>query len=218
MMDDLLGPLRGPETLAPGAIFLPGVAISRQERMMVEIRQIIASAPLRRLSTPGGRRFSVEMTNCGNLGWLSDASGYRYESRDPVTGALWPSIPGGWITFAEEMAARAGYAAFRPQACLINRYAAGARMGLHQDRDETALNNPIVSVSLGVGAYFLFGGAKRDTPVRKLRLLSGDVVVWGGRSRLFYHGVAPLPADEHPLTGVYRWNLTFRRVTVPDRP
>lgn len=218
MMDDLFGALRARETLAQGAVLLPGAAVSRQERLMAQVGDIVSQAPLRRLTTPGGRRFSVEMTNCGSLGWHSDAAGYRYESRDPLSGRFWPALPPDWITFAQDMAAQAGFGGFQPQACLLNRYAPGARMGLHQDRDETALDSPIVSISLGLAAQFLFGGAERTDPVRKLRLVSGDVVVWGGASRLFYHGVAPLAPDHHPLTGACRWNLTFRRVSAEDSP
>jgi len=218
MMDDLFGPLRARETLTPGAVLLPGAAASRQDKLMAQVHDIVSQAPLRRLMTPGGRRFSVEMTNCGSLGWHSDDAGYRYESRDPLSGRLWPALPLDWITFAQDMAAQAGFTGFRPQACLLNRYAPGARMGLHQDRDETALDSPIVSVSLGLTAQFLFGGQERTDPVRKLRLVSGDVVVWGGASRLFYHGIAPLASDDHPLTGACRWNLTFRRVRAEVSP
>nr|WP_035442859.1 DNA oxidative demethylase AlkB [Asaia platycodi] len=217
-MDDLFGALRARETLAQGAVLLPGAALSRQERLMAQVGDIVSQAPLRRLTTPGGRRFSVEMTNCGSLGWHSDAAGYRYESRDPLSGGFWPALPPDWITFAQDMAAQAGFGDFQPQACLLNRYAPGARMGLHQDRDETALDSPIVSISLGLAAQFLFGGAERTDPVRKLRLVSGDVVVWGGASRLFYHGIAPLASDDHPLTGACRWNLTFRRVRAEVSP
>ncbi|WP_336718368.1 MULTISPECIES: DNA oxidative demethylase AlkB [Asaia] len=212
MMDDLFSAARQPALLAPGALFLPGAARAMQARLMQQLHEIMAQAPLRRLETPGGRRFSVEMTNCGALGWHSDKAGYRYESRDPLSGAAWPEMPDNWLELARIMAEQAGYPGFVPQTCLINCYAPGARMGLHQDRDETALESPIVSVSLGVAAQFLFGGLERTAPTRKLSLLSGDVVVWGGPSRLFYHGIAPLKPGHHELTGDRRWNLTFRRV------
>ncbi|WP_346426160.1 DNA oxidative demethylase AlkB [Asaia bogorensis] len=212
MMDDLFSAARQPVLLAPGALFLPGAAQAMQARLMQQLHEIMAQAPLRRLETPGGRRFSVEMTNCGVLGWHSDRAGYRYESRDPLSGTAWPRIPDNWLELARVMAEQAGHPGFVPQTCLINCYAPGARMGLHQDCDETALESPIVSVSLGVAAQFLFGGLERTTPTRKLSLLSGDVVVWGGPSRLAYHGIAPLKPGHHELTGDRRWNLTFRRV------
>ncbi|NVN01572.1 MULTISPECIES: DNA oxidative demethylase AlkB [Asaia] len=218
MMDDLFTALRAPEVLAPGAVFFPGAAASHQQSLLAQVNEVVSQAALRQLMTPGGRRFSVEMTNCGSLGWHSDDAGYRYESRDPLSGRVWPALPSEWITFARDMAAQAGFDRFEPQACLLNRYVPGARMGLHQDRDETAFDSPIVSVSLGLPAQFLFGGGERADPVRKLRLVSGDVVVWGGPSRLFYHGIAPLAPGHHPLTGACRWNLTFRRVCAEDSP
>ncbi|GAB6854876.1 DNA oxidative demethylase AlkB [Asaia astilbis] len=218
VMDDLFSAARVPEKLGPGALFLPGGAAALQEKLMTQVEAVLAQAPLRQLMTPGGRRFSVRMTNCGALGWHSDAAGYRYESCDPLSGKAWPPMPEEWITFAQECAAQAGFETFCPQACLINCYAPGARMGLHQDSDEDAPESPIVSVSLGVAAQFLFGGTSRTKRVRKVSLLSGDVVVWGGASRFNYHGVAPLGVDMHPLTGAYRWNLTFRRVTAEDSP
>lgn len=212
MIDDLFTPLRATEELGPGAVFFPAAALEYQAGILDDLRAIVSLAPLRRLMTPGGRRFSVEMTNCGALGWHSDTSGYRYETRDPLSNCLWPEMPARWVRLASGMAARAGFSGFVPQTCLVNCYRPGARMGLHQDRDETALDNPIVSVSIGVEAQFLFGGLARSDAPRKLTLLSGDVVVWGGRSRLAYHGVAPLRPGHHALTGEVRWNLTFRRV------
>lgn len=217
-MDDLFNAVRQTETLGPDAVFLPGRALDQERDLVETIETIAAFSPLRRLQTPGGRQFSVRMTNCGELGWHSDRGGYRYESVDPLTGRKWPGLPREWSRLARDLAREAGFDGFTPQACLINCYEPGARMGLHQDRDEEALESPIVSISLGVPALFLFGGVAKTDAVRKIPLLSGDVVVWGGRSRLFYHGIAPLKPGTHPLTGALRWNLTLRRVRAQDSP
>ena len=155
---------------------------------------------------------SVAMTNCGSLGWVSDARGYRYDRLDPLTGEPWPAMPALLGRVASQAASAAGYDGLEPDACLVNRYEARTKLSLHQDRDELDLAAPIVSVSLGLPATFLFGGLDRRDPTLKVRLESGDVVVWGGASRLAYHGVAPLAAGEHRLTGACRINLTFRRV------
>ncbi len=155
---------------------------------------------------------SVAMTNCGRVGWVSDRTGYRYDPHDPATGAPWPAIPASFLSIAARAAAQAGFPNYDPDDCLINRYTAGSKLGLHQDRDEKDAWSPIVSVSLGLPATFLWGGKKRGDPVRRMRLESGDVVVWGGPARFVYHGVAPLKAGEHPLTGAARINLTFRKV------
>ena len=176
------------------------------------MRFVEAISPLRRMSTRGGGMLSVAMTNCGSLGWISDRAGYRYDAVDPQTGRSWPPMPDAFAALAGRAAVACGFAALAPDACLINRYQAGTRMSLHQDRDELDLAAPIVSVSLGLPATFLFGGLKRTDPVLRLRLQHGDVVVWGGASRLAFHGVAPLRAGDHPSTGGSRINLTFRRV------
>ena len=155
---------------------------------------------------------SVAMTNCGRVGWVSDRTGYRYDPVDPDTKLPWPAMPPPFIDLAVRAASEAGFANYDPDACLINRYAAGAKLSLHQDRDEKDPWAPIVSVSLGLPATFLWGGKRRADPVRRMRLESGDVVVWGGPARFVYHGVAPLKDGEHPLTGAVRLNLTFRKV------
>ena len=156
-------------------------------------------------------RWSVAMTNCGRLGWVSSESGYRYAEQDPVSGLPWPPMPGAMLDLARGAAAAAGFDGFVPDACLVNRYEPGARLTMHQDKDECDYREPIVSVSLGVPAVFMFGGLKRkDRPLR-LALTHGDVVVWGGSSRLRYHGVAPLKAARHPFAGPARINLTLRR-------
>ncbi len=175
--------------------------------MPAGIEEIAAAAPFRHMVTPGGFRMSVAMTNCGALGWVSDRKGYRYSPVDPDTGLPWPAMPPTFLRLANEAAAAAGFAAFVPDACLVNRYAPGAKMSLHQDRDERDLSQPIVSVSLGLPAVFLFGGPNRKDAVTRMALEHRDVVVWGGPSRLFYHGVMPLKEGAQP----YRFNLTFRR-------
>lgn len=197
--------------LAPGAVLLAGLARSAGATLVAEIEAVAARSPFRHMLTPGGRQMSVAMTSCGTLGWISDRSGYRYDSRDPETGRPWPEMPAAFSDLAAAAAARAGFPAFVPDACLINRYEPGARLSLHQDKDERDYGAPIVSVSLGLPAVFQFGGPHRSDPARRVPLRHGDVVVWGGPSRLFYHGVLPLEEGTHPLTGRCRINLTFRR-------
>jgi alkylated DNA repair protein (DNA oxidative demethylase) len=154
---------------------------------------------------------SVAMTNCGRFGWVTDASGYRYDPIDPVSGRPWPAMPGLFASLAARAAGEAGFPGYEPDGCLINRYGPEARLSLHQDKDERDFGAPIVSVSLGLPAVFLFGGARRSDRPRRIPLQHGDVVVWGGPARLFYHGVARLAHGEHPLTGCCRINLTFRK-------
>lgn len=154
---------------------------------------------------------SVAMTNCGSVGWVTDRSGYRYDPVDPDSGQRWPAMPPLLRQLAEQAASEAGFAAFAPDACLINCYEPGAKMSLHQDRDERDVGAPIVSVSLGLPATFLFGGLKRSDKTQRYRLAHGDVVVWGGPARLAFHGVAPLADGEHARLGRRRINLTFRR-------
>ena len=173
------------------------------------MRQVARGAPFRRMDTRRGT-MAVAMTNCGAVGWVSDRRGYRYQALDPSTGEPWPAMPERFAAVAARAAVAAGLAPLAPDVCLINRYAPGDRLSLHQDRDEPDLSAPIVSVSLGLPATFLFGGVRRADPVRRCRLGHGDVVVWGGASRLAYHGVAPVPAGEHPATGPCRINLTLR--------
>jgi len=176
------------------------------------VARVAQLAPFRHLTTPGGYSMSVAMTNCGRVGWVSDPSGYRYDPVDPDSGARWPPLPEAFLQLAQRAAEEGGFPGYDPDACLINRYATGAKLGMHQDRDEKDAWAPIVSVSLGLPATFLWGGKRRGDPVRRLRLESGDVAVWGGPARFVYHGVAPLKAGDHPLTGAVRINLTFRKV------
>ncbi len=201
----------GDIVLDPGAVVLKGFAAAQGPDLLAAIAAVEAAAPFRHLITPGGRRMSVAMTNCGPAGWVSDARGYRYQAADPDSGLPWPPMPPLFSDLAERAAAAAGFAGFTPDACLINRYVPGSRLTLHQDRDENDMGAPIVSVSLGLPARFLWGGLTRGAPVRRLPLLHGDVVVWGGPSRLAFHGIDTLMDGEHPLTGPLRYNLTFRR-------
>jgi alkylated DNA repair protein (DNA oxidative demethylase) len=211
---------RRSEPLAEGAVLLRGFAGAEAAALIAEVDRIAQSAPFRHLVTRGGYTMSVAMTNCGRTGWVSDRTGYRYDPIDPDTGAPWPAMPALFLDLAARAAAEAGFAGYDPDACLINRYVAGSKLGLHQDRDERDAWAPIVSVSLGLPAVFLWGGNRRSDPVRRLRVENGDVAVWGGPARFVYHGVAPLretPREtlvdgQHPLTGAARINLTFRKV------
>jgi alkylated DNA repair protein (DNA oxidative demethylase) len=199
------------EPLAEGAMLLRGFAAERGAALLAAIEGIAVAAPFRRMITPGGFEMSVAMTNSGTAGWVTDRKGYRYARHDPDSGKPWPSLPAEFLELAEAAATEAGFPGFVPDACLVNRYEPGARLSLHQDRDEADYGHPIVSVSLGLPATFQFGGLKRSDPVKKVALRHGDVVVWGGASRLFHHGVLTLKDGEHPLTGRRRFNLTMRK-------
>jgi alkylated DNA repair protein (DNA oxidative demethylase) len=205
-------PSESREHLEEGAVLLRGFASNEVSLLLEEVARIAQRAPFRHLVTPGGYSMSVAMTNCGRVGWVSDRTGYRYDPTDPESGLPWPPMPEAFQKIAVLAAAEAGFAEYDPDACLINRYVAGAKLSLHQDRDEKDAWAPIVSVSLGVPATFLWGGKRRSNPVRRLRIESGDVAVWGGPARFIYHGVAPLKQDWHALTGSDRINLTFRKV------
>jgi alkylated DNA repair protein (DNA oxidative demethylase) len=213
--DDLLTGLpngdAGAEALAEGATILRQFAEPAAAELIETSEGLAAAAPFRHMVTPGGHTMSVATTNCGRLGWVTDRTGYRYETIDPITRRPWPPLPAIFHDVATRAAAAAGFVGFEPDACLINRYEPGARLSMHQDRNERDFGAPIVSVSLGLPAVFLFGGARRQDRPRRVRLESGDVVVWGGPSRLAFHGVAPLPDGDHPLTGRHRINLTFRK-------
>lgn len=197
--------------LADGAFLLRGFAAAEAERLIQAIDEIAARAPFRHMITPGGQTMSVAMTNCGLAGWVSDRSGYRYDAIDPVSGQPWPAMPQLFENLSHRAAADCGFPDFTPEVCLINRYQPGARMSLHQDKDERDFTQPIVSVSLGLPAVFLFGGAQRKDKPKRVRVESGDVVVWGGPARMAFHGVAPLANGCDSLAGSYRFNLTFRR-------
>ena len=197
--------------LGPGAMLLAGFARRFEAPCVSALGAVVQVAPFRHMVTPGGHRMSVALTNCGTVGWVTDRTGYRYDPHDPQTGRPWPAMPDVFADLAARAAARAGFDGFVPDACLINRYEPGARLSLHQDRNERDFSAPIVSVSLGLPAVFLFGGLRRADPPRRVRLAHGDVVVWGGADRLRYHGVLALEAGHHPLLGGHRINLTFRR-------
>ena len=211
--DEDLAP-SGPVPLVPGttaSVLLRGFALPYVSELLPALQAIARAAPLRHMHTPGGLPMSVAMSSCGSLGWVTDRRGYRYAALDPASGQPWPPMPAIFLRLAQEAALAAGYAGFAPDACLVNRYAPGARMALHQDRDERDFSAPIVSVSLGLPATFLFGGAARADKAARIALLHGDVVAWGGADRLRFHGVAPLKDGEHALLGAQRINLTFRK-------
>jgi DNA oxidative demethylase len=199
------------EPLGPGTALLHGFALGAEDDLLAGVRQVLGLAPFRQMHVPGGRVMSVAMSNCGTLGWVSDGGGYRYARLDPHSGSPWPAMPKAFSALARQAAERAGFPGFVPDACLINRYVAGARLSLHQDKNERDFTAPIVSVSLGLPALFLLGGAKRTGRTLRLMLIHGDVLVWGGVDRLRYHGVLPLKAGCHAVLGEQRINLTFRK-------
>lgn len=205
------------EPLGPGAVLLRKFC-QREERARVngeallhDLAALLEISAFRHMATPGGFEMSVAMSNCGALGWVTDQSGYRYQPNDPQTGHSWPAMPQSFRQLASRAAHVGGFEDFVPDACLINRYKVGSRLTLHQDKNEIDFSQPIVSVSLGLPAVFLFGGLERNSPTRKVQLTHGDVAVWGGSSRMNYHGILPLKDGLHELTGSYRYNLTFRK-------
>jgi alkylated DNA repair protein (DNA oxidative demethylase) len=209
LFDSITEPAK--EALAPGAVVLRGFVLRNEAAVLSALNGVIAKAPFRHMVTPGGFRMSVAMTNSGSLGWVSDRTGYRYDPIDPESGESWPSMPAALLDLARNAATEGGFADFIPDACLINRYEPGAKLSLHQDKDERDFSKPIVSVSLGASAIFLFGGLNRADKTTRVSLSHGDVVVWGGPARLRYHGVAPLKQGYHPSFGTHRVNLTFRK-------
>lgn len=206
---DLFGPQ--PHRLANHTVLLPGFALPDLEAMLDALRPVLRAAPFRHMRTPGGLHMAVALTNCGELGWVSDAKGYRYSPTDPVSGQPWPALPDVLTAFASRSAAVAGFDGFVPDACLVNHYQPGTRLTLHQDRDERDFDQPIVSVSLGLPAVFLFGGQQRADKTQRIPLSHGDVLVWGGEDRLRFHGVLPIKPGVHPRMGERRINLTFRK-------
>jgi alkylated DNA repair protein (DNA oxidative demethylase) len=199
------------EAMAEGAVLLRAFAKSFERELLADLREVIAQAPFRRMVTPGGHQMSVAMTNCGSAGWVTGRSGYRYDANDPEAAKPWPAMPASFCKLAGLAAVQGGFGGFVPDACLINRYVPGARMSLHQDKNEQDFSAPIVSVSLGLPAIFLFGGMQRSDKPQRFRLEHGDIAVWGGPARLKFHGVAPLADGEHALLGRQRINLTFRK-------
>jgi DNA oxidative demethylase len=200
-----------PEQLCPGAVVLRQFAVQEEVALLSAVNDVVARAAFRHMITPGGFRMSVAMTNCGLLGWVSDETGYRYVNYDPVSGLPWPEMPNTFLELANKSAAQAGFRDYVPDACLINRYDPGSRLLLHQDKDERDFGQPIVSVSLGLPAVFLFGGLRRDDNTISVQLTHGDVVVCGGPARLRFHGVMRLKEGFHPTVGRHRINLTFRK-------
>ncbi|KIQ98068.1 DNA oxidative demethylase AlkB [Lysobacter sp. A03] len=193
------------------AWLLHGFALDSIDDLLPALKDVIRAAPFRHMTTPGGLAMSVATTSCGALGWISDRRGYRYVRRDPDSGHGWPPMPQPMLGMASKAAAAAGFPDFQPDACLINRYRPGTRLSLHQDRDEADMAQPIVSVSLGLPATFLFGGRTRSERPVRVPLSHGDVVVWGGVDRLRFHGVLPVAPGVHPQLGEQRINLTFRK-------
>src|ERR1700684_1117357 len=206
-----LVPEVSPDVLGPGTAFLRGFALAGERDLLADLDHVIAQAPFRHMLTPGGYRMSVGMSNCGPLGWTSDRKGYRYGEIDPQTGDPWPALPVSFSDLAARAASAAGFPDFLPDARLSNRYREGAKLSLHKDKDKRDFGQPIVSVSLGVPATFLFGGLERADKTIRVPLIHGDVVVWGGPARLRYHGISPLKKGSHPLLGEARINLTFRK-------
>jgi DNA oxidative demethylase len=198
-------------SLGLGTAILRGFALQREVPLRDALFAVAARSPFRHMVTPGGFRMSVAMTNCGSLGWVTDSKGYRYASVDPETQGPWPPMPRPFLELAYDAAKMAGFPKFVPDGCLINRYQPGARLTLHQDKDERDYDQPIVSVSLGLPALFLFGEEERSGKTTRVPVVHGDVLVWGGPARLRYHGVMPLKPGLHPLAGGYRFNLTFRK-------
>jgi alkylated DNA repair protein (DNA oxidative demethylase) len=211
LFESVASPRPPREAMAEGAVLLRGFAKPFEAGLIADLRAIVAQAPFRHMVTPGGHEMSVAMTNCGSAGWVTDRSGYRYDAKDPLAEKPWPEMPPSFRDLAGQAAAQAGFIKFSPDVCLINRYQPGARMSLHQDKDEHDFGAPIVSVSLGLPAVFLFGGLQRSDKPQRYRLEHGDIVVWGGPARLVFHGVAPLADGEHAVMGKQRINLTFRK-------
>lgn len=199
------------QAIAPGVTLLRGLALAVEKPLQDAIASVLDAAPWRQMQTPGGQNMAVWMTNCGPLGWVSDRAGYRYQASDPLSAQPWPALPATFAALAHEAAEQAGYADFKPDACLVNRYLPGTRLSLHQDRDEHDFAQPIVSVSLGLPAVFLLGGLSRSDKTARLPLSHGDVLVWGGPARLRFHGVMPVAEGLHPALGAMRINLTFRK-------
>ena len=202
----------GKEEVTKDVYLLRGFALQDSEHLLLaDMQVIIKQAPLRHMMTPMGFAMSAAMTNCGELGWVSNQQGYRYDTLNPNIGTPWPRMPASFLQLAQTAATECGYADFIPDACLINQYKTGASMGLHQDKNERDFTQPIVSVSLGIPAVFQFGGLKRSDKTDKIPLNHGDIVIWGSNARLKFHGIMPLKPNSHPALGAYRYNLTFRK-------
>ena len=211
LFESVFDPRPSLEAMADGAVLLRGFAKPLEHELFAALKEIVAQAPFRRMFTPGGHHMSVAMTNCGNAGWVTDRNGYRYDGADPESGKPWPPMPACFRELARRAAAEGGFGGFAPDACLINRYEPGAKMSLHQDRNERDMDAPVVSISLGIPAMFQFGGEQRGDKTQRVPLFHGDIVVWGGPDRLRYHGILPIKPAQHPLLGNCRINMTFRK-------
>ena len=209
LFNEITAPTR--EEISTGVTLLRGFALKFEELLLRDINSVISAAPLRKLFTPSGLPMSVTTTSCGDAGWVSDSYGYRYSTRDARSKSDWPKMPDSFFELAQQAADAAGFENFVPDSCLINSYNSGAKMSLHQDKDEKDFSQPIVSVSLGLPATFLIGGLLRSDTTIKVPLVHGDVIVWGASARLFFHGILPIKAGNHVLLGDQRINLTFRK-------
>ena len=177
-----------------------------------EVKSVVQRAPLRYMQTPGGKKLNISMTNCGEYGWISESSGYRYTKHDPTSGQKWPNMPESFQLLAMQAARKCDFNGFKPNACLINHYKLGRNLTAHQDKNEPDLSQPIVSVSLGMSARFQIYGDSRNNKPLEIELYDGDVMVWGRSARLIYHGVKTNHSIPHPILGTHRINLTFRSV------
>lgn len=195
--------------IVPGMVLLRGFANS--PILIESLSQVLAHSPLRQMETSRGFKMSVHTSNCGEAGWISDRRGYRYVKQDPLNGKPWPDLPIAFKSVAQDAAIEAGFSAYEPDVCLINRYRPGNQMGAHQDKDEQDFTQPIVSVSLGIDARFFVIGPEKRGSSTAVDLTDGDVLVFGGPARKFFHGVRKLRESIHPALGAVRWNLTFRK-------
>ena len=208
--DDLQQPARI-EHIGAQAFVLRGFALPWVEALLSALEGVLQQSPFRHMQTPGGFTMSARLSSCGDLGWTSDGHGYRYSPVDPVSATPWPHMPEAFFDIAAGAASAAGFAGFVPDAGLINTYSPGAKMSLHQDKNERSYDAPIVSISLGLPAIFQFGGFQRSDPAQRISLFHGDVVVWGGVDRLRFHGVLPIKPGNHPELGEQRINITLRK-------
>ncbi|THJ30850.1 DNA oxidative demethylase AlkB [Lampropedia aestuarii] len=197
--------------LGPQAVVLRQKASPLAAELVARIEDVLQHSPLYQMATPGGKPLSVRTTSCGTHGWSSDPTGYSYVRHHPLTDQAWPEIPAAWSALATEAAQEAGFAQFAPDTCLINQYGLDSKMALHQDRSEQDLRQPVVSISLGMSALFLWGGMQRSDKPAHVLLHHGDMVVWGGVDRLRFHGIKHLTGAPHPQLGAMRYNLTLRR-------